>query len=635
MQPAFPFSAIVGQPALKRALLLGVIQPNLGGVLVRGTKGVAKSTAVRALAALLPPLETVAGCPFQRRPGEIIEAWPLPDAPTVVRPVPLVELPLGATEDRVLGALHLERALRGERAFEPGLLASANRGLLCIDEVNLLPDHLVDLLLDAAASGVHRVEREGLSLQHPARFLLVGTMNPEEGELRPQLLDRFGLMVDVADLADAAERAEVVRRRLAFEAAPDAFMARWKEADAAEAARVVRARELLNEVQIPDDLLAEVAQRCQAAHVEGLRADLTLCRAAAAWAAYQGRRQVEVADLDAVAELALAHRRKAPPEPPPDRPPFRRPGDSRPQSSSANGKNTPAPATEQTLRSEGSYTVQARPTQPPGASPLSGRSGQGPSSRSRSGGPVLAWTSRQQRIDWAATLRQAARQRTGQLLPLRVDDLRAYPRHGPVGRLIVLLLDASGSMAAWQRMRTTKAAVIALLRQAYQTRDQVSIVTFGGPRGAGFQPARTSDRLEAYPTGNARLLLPPTRRPDRAIAALEALPVGGATPLAHGLDLVRRLVRAQRRKQPRLPAWVVVLTDGRANVPFGHSSAGAWPDALVQARALASNGVEALVVDTDTAWPHLGKAAELAAALGAACRPLNDILTAAPLLRPA
>src|ERR1700719_4060867 len=217
MHRPFLFSAIVGQETLKRALLLNVIQPSLGGVLIRGTKGVAKSTAVRALAALLPPIEVVAGCPFQRRAGGVIADWPLPaDAGLLVRPVPLVELPLGATEDRLLGALHLEKALRGERAFEPGLLAAANRGILYIDEVNLLPDHLVDILLDAAASGQHRLEREGLSLSHPARFLLVGTMNPEEGDLRPQLLDRFGLVADVAGPREPAVRAGVVRRRLAL-----------------------------------------------------------------------------------------------------------------------------------------------------------------------------------------------------------------------------------------------------------------------------------------------------------------------------------------------------------------------------------------------------------------------------------
>ncbi|HMC63930.1 MAG TPA: ATP-binding protein, partial [Gemmataceae bacterium] len=315
----FPFSAIVGQETLKRALLLSVIQPTLGGVLIRGTKGVAKSTAVRALAGLLPPIEAVAGCPFQRAPGEVVLDWPMPtDVPVVARPVPLVELPLGATEDRLLGSLHLEKALRGERAFEPGLLAAANRGILYVDEVNLLPDHLVDILLDAAASGIHRVEREGLSLCHPARFVLIGTMNPEEGDLRPQLLDRFGLVADVKDLTDPADRAEAVRRRLAFEARPERFAVEWQAADAAEAERIVQAQRLLPEVRVPEAILQAAIERCVAAAVEGLRADLTLCRAASAWAAYHGRTEPGPEDLDAIAELALAHRRTRPPEPPPD-----------------------------------------------------------------------------------------------------------------------------------------------------------------------------------------------------------------------------------------------------------------------------------------------------------------------------
>src|SRR5207245_2469017 len=221
--------------------------------------GVAKSTAVRALAGLLPPIEAVAGCPFQRAPGEVVPDWPMPtDGPVVARPVPLVELPLGATEDRLLGSLHLEKALRGERAFEPGLLAAANRGILYVDEVNLLPDHLVDILLDAAASGIHRVEREGLSLCHPARFVLIGTMNPEEGELRPQLLDRFGLVVDVADLADWKDRAEAVRRRLAFESGPAIFCEQWKPAEQMEAQRIVRAQEILASVTISPRLLQAI-----------------------------------------------------------------------------------------------------------------------------------------------------------------------------------------------------------------------------------------------------------------------------------------------------------------------------------------------------------------------------------------
>src|SRR5215831_6940694 len=235
MAPNFPFSAIVGQETLKRALLLSVIQPSLGGVLIRGTKGVAKSTTVRALAGLLPPIETVAGCPFQRFPTESVPDWPLQDGAAIIsKCVPLVELPLGATEDRVLGSLHLERALHGQRSFEPGLLAAANRGILYIDEVNLLPDPLGDNPLHAASSGVQQVEREGLSLRHPARFVLIGTMNPEEGELRPQLLDRFGLVIDVTDLADCQDRAEAVRRRLAFESDPTGFTEQWKVAEETE-----------------------------------------------------------------------------------------------------------------------------------------------------------------------------------------------------------------------------------------------------------------------------------------------------------------------------------------------------------------------------------------------------------------
>jgi magnesium chelatase subunit D len=225
----FPFSAIVGQEAMKRALVLAAIHPGLGGVLIRGSKGAAKSTAVRALAALLPDIEVVPGDPFHRAPGEEVAGWPLPEGARFERrPVALVNLPVGATDDRVVGSLNLERALTtGHRAFESGLLASAHRGILYIDEVNLLGDHLVDLLLDAAAMGVNHVEREGLTFRHPSRFVLVGTMNPEEGDLRPQLLDRFGLAVEVEPMTDPFERAEVVRRRLAFEADPAGFRTRW------------------------------------------------------------------------------------------------------------------------------------------------------------------------------------------------------------------------------------------------------------------------------------------------------------------------------------------------------------------------------------------------------------------------
>jgi magnesium chelatase subunit D len=617
MTPSFPFSAIVGQETLKRALLLAVIQPSLGGVLVRGTKGVAKSTAVRALATLLPPIEVVAGCPFQRRPGETIADWPLPaDAPTGVRPVPLVELPLGATEDRVLGALHLERALRGERAFEPGLLAAANRGLLYIDEVNLLPDHLVDILLDAAASGVHRVEREGLSLWHPARFVLIGTMNPEEGDLRPQLLDRFGLVVDVSDLADAADRAEVVRRRLAYEAEPAGFVAAWESADTAEAQRIVQAQRLLSEVHVPDSVLRAISARCLAAGVEGLRADLTLCKAASAWAAYQGRILVDATDLDAVAEFALGHRRTQPPDgggSGADKHPSSRDDNaaSRPNRDSI-GLGQPArEAPEVVLESSGLFAPRVRPAT--GSWPRPTRPGRwrGPA---LSGGSMASGALRPYEegaaLSWAATLRAAAlRQTAGEPVAVGPEDLRGWPPRGPAGCLLFFVVDASGSMAAWRRMRQTKAAVLALLLQAYQRRDRMALLAFRGT-GAG-------------------LVLPPTASLRRARQALEALPVGGTTPLAHGLAAAGQFLRRQRRRQPGLPVWTVLLTDGRTNVGFGsgvRSQAGIWHDALIQARILAACATECLVVDTETGWPRFGGAGRIAAALGARCLPLEEVL---------
>src|SRR3954463_4664956 len=260
----FPFSALVGQEPMKRALILAAIAPGLGGVLIRGSKGTAKSTAVRALAALFPEIAVVPGDPFRRAPGETVAGWPLPEGAAFERwPVALVNLPVGATDDRVVGSLNLERALStGSRAFEPGLLATAHRGILYIDEVNLLGDHLVDLLLDAAAMGVNHVEREGLTFRHPSRFVLGGTRTREEGDLRPQLLDRFGLAVEVGPMTDPAARAEVVRRRLAFEADPDGFSARWAEAARRAGERIAAAQQLPPAVVAPEPVLDALCTRC-------------------------------------------------------------------------------------------------------------------------------------------------------------------------------------------------------------------------------------------------------------------------------------------------------------------------------------------------------------------------------------
>jgi len=317
LQPVYPFSAIVGQDALRLALVLVAIDPLIGGVLAMGDRGTAKSTAVRALARLLPPIPVVAGCPFRCDPGRPEEWCRLcqeRDAQgekleTEWQPIPVVDLPLGATEDRVVGSLDIEAALvRGETVFAPGLLARAHRGFLYIDEVNLLEDHLVDLLLDVAASGVNVVEREGISLTHPARFVLIGSGNPEEGDLRPQLLDRFGLFVPVATITDIPLRVEIVRRRDEFERHPRAFAARFAAAEADWRDRIVAARERLNSVDVPEAVLEAVAGLSAALGLAGHRGELTLLRAARAYAALAGREAVAVHDVAGLAPMALSHR---------------------------------------------------------------------------------------------------------------------------------------------------------------------------------------------------------------------------------------------------------------------------------------------------------------------------------------
>jgi len=309
MTQPYPFSAIVGQDEMKLALVLTAIDPGIGGVLVFGDRGTGKSTAVRALAALLPEITQVSGCPVNS-PSEVeIPEWAdVTDRKVVTRPTPVVDLPLGATEDRVTGSLDIERALsRGEKAFEPGLLARANRGYLYIDEVNLLEDHIVDLLLDVAQSGENVVEREGLSIRHPARFVLVGSGNPEEGELRPQLLDRFGLSVDVASPNVISDRVEVIRRRDAYETNHKAFMKRWRAQDTKLRKKILAARDATLD-EISDAALGDCAELCLALGADGLRGELTLLRAARAYAAFHGADEVTRAHIRVVAPLALRHR---------------------------------------------------------------------------------------------------------------------------------------------------------------------------------------------------------------------------------------------------------------------------------------------------------------------------------------
>lgn len=310
MRAPFPFSAIVGQEEMRRALVLTAIDPKIGGVLIFGDRGTGKSTAVRALAALLPRIRTVDGCPVNSATAAECPAWAeVASRRIVARPAPVVDLPLGVTEDRVVGALDIERALtRGEKAFEPGLLARANRGYLYIDEVNLLEDHIVDLLLDVAASGENVVEREGLSIRHAAAFVLVGSGNPEEGELRPQLLDRFGLSVEVASPTRIEDRIEVIRRRDAYECDHDRFMKRWASSESRLRRSIVSARARLAGIGTPEAALRDCAELCVALGSDGLRGELTLLRAGRALAAFEGAAEVGRGHLRMMAPSALRHR---------------------------------------------------------------------------------------------------------------------------------------------------------------------------------------------------------------------------------------------------------------------------------------------------------------------------------------
>jgi magnesium chelatase subunit D len=651
----YPFTAVVGLPDLRLALILSSISPAVGGVLVRGEKGTAKSTMVRALAGLLPAVDVVDGCRFSCDPASPDPGCPdgpHDGAPGHRRPARLVELPVGAAEDRVVGSLNLERALaEGVTDYQPGLLAAAHRGLLYVDEVNLLHDHLVDTLLDAAAMGRATVEREGVSVSHAARFVLIGTMNPEEGELRPQLLDRFGLTVEVASSRDPEQRVEVVRRRLAYEADPDGFAAGYAADDTRLAGEIESAQRLLPAVELPDDALRRIAGICASFEVDGMRADIVTARAAIAHAAWAGRDEVTAEDVRVAARLALPHRRR--------RNPFDAPGISEEQLEQAlrdaqpepdpgpedPGPEDDGPGSGPPPSSEGRHgdgngehgdgngehgdrsgrhgdpggrhgerkavgageTFKARVFRVPGT----GEGERGRRSRAitdsgrtigvqppsvREGRPHLVATVK------AAAPHQKARGRDGAGLKLRRQDLRFALREGREGNLVLFCVDASGSMGAKARMREVKSAVLSLLLDAYQRRDKVGLVTFRGHA--------------------AELALPPTISVDAAASRLEGLPTGGRTPLAEGLVEAARVLRVEEIRDPRRRPLLVVVTDGRAT---------SGEDAVARARAAAEllAGVTTVVMDCESGRMRLGLAADLAAHLGAEHVPLAEVAAGA------
>lgn len=548
--PAYPFSAIVGQEQMKLALLLAAIDWRIG-VLLRGDKGAGKTTAARGLAALLP------------------------------QPFPFINLPIGATEDRLLGGLHLESAIKGEPTLKPGLLSEAHGGVLYVDEINLLSAHLGDALLDASSSGVNVVEREGFSASHPAEFVLLGSMNPEEGSLRPQLLDRFALAVDVTAPLDAATRQSVVERRIAFEKNPETFTSQWHQAEEQLRIQVNNARARHPGVVCSPKIQAQISEVICDAGVRSLRADLAVVRAAIAYAALLDEIFVSPAHVSAVLPLALAHRKRdrvTPPTPPSS--PKQRPEESPlPESTSLDDRTTTGCL---------SRIFSPKPIETIGLRQNFGESTKRGTSDAASlavSGPIVGArkTKTPVELDVRASLSHALME-TGSS-HLRLSDLHERVRSPKAGTRYLFVIDSSGSHAVQERMRLVKGAVSSLLTRSFKNGDEVSLIAFRGTA--------------------AQVLLEPSDSLEEAITTLEYLPTGGRTPLAHGLDLARAFLTST--------TVLILMTDGRTNVPL--HSGDAWQDAIDIASQIKS---ASLVIDTENSSERLGRSRALSEALNGA-----------------
>ncbi|WP_311172964.1 VWA domain-containing protein [Halobellus ordinarius] len=604
MSGPYPFTALVNQESMKRALVLNAVNPTIGGVLIRGERGTAKSTAVRALSDVLPDQTVVSDCPYGCPPDAIERMCEEcrrrtrrgESLPTKTRSMRVIDLPLDATEDRLTGTLDIERALGGgEARFEPGVLASANRNILYVDEVNLLDDHLVDALLDAAAMGENVVEREGISHRHPAEFILVGTMNPEEGSLRPQLLDRFGLVVDVEGVGDVAERVEISDRRAAFEADPDGFRAEYAETEAALARDIVEARDRLDRVSIPDETRTAISARAVDEHVPGLRGDIAVRRTAVAAAALDGVETVEARHLEEALALALPHRQDGDEHRSEDEEAVLLPddvdaGEAADTTASDHESDGRVPVTggrnDLITETESTYPIDRtamRISQDRRVRDDYGR--RIPSKvRFRSGRYVGA-RRRDDVTDVAidATLRAAAHRQgnaaggADSQFEIRTGDIRSKIREHSARGLLILVVDASGSVMNGSKMKETKRAVLSLIEDAYQTRDRVAVVAFRGR--------------------DAEVIVSPTRNIGRARERVSELRVGGNTPLSHGLVAAYELAERERRRDSEAYPLVVLFSDGKANVSYED---GAEPEdeALRIATALGNADIESVYVDT-------------------------------------
>ena len=583
----FPFSAIVGHEKAKLALLIAAVNPLVGGVLLRGDKGTGKSTMVRALADVLPEIDIVADCPFNCNPWNPLEMcdWCYhrhsqgENLPVKKVKMKVVDLPLSVTVDRLVGTLDVEKAIKeGVKALEPGLLAEANRNILYIDEVNLLDDYIADVLLDAAAMGWNIIEREGVSVKHPARFILVGSMNPEEGELRPQILDRFGLVVDVQAPMDPETRIEIVKRVEEFYADPDAFYRKYEAKQIKLRERVVKARELLSKVEISEDLLKLLAETIVKLGVRTNRAEIVTVRAAKAIAALNGRIRVNLEDLKKAMELSLLHRLRAHPfeKPPLEKlrealnEPEREDKEEHHVHERKRERNQGSSSGIQNLDAVGGLERTFKPSGEDVYLPPEARKRVGESVKKSWRGSRSEWRTvvnyphgmaisyvvpksldEVVDIDLLGTIKAAAlrSQRSGRVFKLEKEDIRVRVRRTRVPRLTVLLLDSSGSMAVARRISLAKKIAWELTERMYVKRDSVALIVFKGRE--------------------ASIVVPPTRRYLDVIEVLNAVPTGGRTPLSDALYKLLTMAKTVKMKNPWTQVKAILITDGKANVPLG------------------------------------------------------------------
>ncbi|NLN44017.1 MAG: putative cobaltochelatase [Methanosarcina sp.] len=652
----YPFTAIVGRERMKKALILNIINPKVGGVLIRGEKGTAKSTAVRALANLLPEIEVVEGCKFRCNPHNMHEMCEecLEKVKTGILSISsdkmkVTDLPVSATEDRVVGTLDIEHAIKkGEKRFEPGVLALAHRGILYVDEINLLDDHLVDVLLDSAAMGINTVEREGISFSHPANFVLVGTMNPEEGELRPQLLDRFGLCVDIKGIRDVTRRVELIKYRLRYETDPEAFAASWQAVESELCEQILLAQKLISKVRISDNMLELISQICVDMGVDGHRADITMMKTSITLAAFNGRTDVLEEDVKEAAELVLSHRMRSKP--------FENHSDkqdkldesiekhrekqkknekerNKQEHQKQEHKENPEMSHEQPEEQQPDNPQDQTGGQPNAASETvfamgesyqikqfapefhrSNRKGSGRRSKtltgSKQGRYIKSAIPHEKTTDLAfdATLRAAApfqsvREKNGNAIIIHNSDFRKKIREKKIGNLVLFIVDASGSMGAQQRMVASKGAVLSMLLDAYQKRDKVGLIAFKGE--------------------SAELLLPPTSSVELAQKHLQEMPTGGKTPLSHGLMKGYETIQAELRRDPDTCPFMVLISDGRANVSMNGESP--FQETISIASLFRDQGIQSAVIDTESSMIKFGLAQEVSSALGARYLALEDL----------